>query len=476
MWGTVFFGGLACIGLIRLFPAGIGETTTLLFACTLFLLIYFCVGFLMNGLGVFLVNRLIAEATAWEMAGGVTAAKETYVKAVALFDSFLMSPLGGRKKTSLLLSKLARFQLARAEQNRELEIFVTYYLKTHPDDKEAAESWLLQTIGQKEIRKEYHLLAAAVGEAQAENLTIQKLLARFYLHSRRSDFHALQTYRRVLERDHKDDNSIAGDLAALFLDQRRIDEWALQIYLKALDKKEEDGHLLQGITACVQRIQQTEENRHMLQTARQYLEGLDEQTIEQMTNEFDPLITVPAEIRRDRMIGALRDSIGRFVEVINTLVQETTRRGWHRTRMFIQLVQGGARFKRISRWVFVSILMVVIGMFILNTVNHLIKTRVRITRISEPVTMAVNNQKTDRFTIQVAAYLNSGHAERYVVELKKKNIDAFWTEAAGAEQKWYQVRISHFPDIGSARQYGEKLKSFGIIDDFYVANYEHHLN
>ena len=65
----------------------------------------------------------------------------------------------------------------------------------------------------------------------------------------------------------------------------------------------------------------------------------------------------------------------------------------------------------------------------------------------------------------------SEYAHRYVALLKKHGLDAYWTQAVSANKKWYQVRISHFADKQSARHYGESLKTKGIIDDFYVANY-----
>ena len=136
------------------------------------------------------------------------------------------------------------------------------------------------------------------------------------------------------------------------------------------------------------------------------------------------------------------------------------------------LIQRFVQVKKIFKWVVSSVLIFVVIIFIVNTINHLVKTRTRITRISEPVERAVTRQANDRFTIQVAAYQKSEYAKRVVRQLKKQNIDAFWTEAAGAKRRWYQVRISHFPDKQSARNYGEKLKSTGIIDDFYVSNYE----
>jgi hypothetical protein len=77
----------------------------------------------------------------------------------------------------------------------------------------------------------------------------------------------------------------------------------------------------------------------------------------------------------------------------------------------------------------------------------------------------------DPFTLQVAAYLKPEHALKRVEELKNKGLDAYWTETSSGGKTWYQVRISHFPDQQSAREYGRKLKGKGLIDDFYVTSY-----
>jgi cell division protein FtsN len=107
----------------------------------------------------------------------------------------------------------------------------------------------------------------------------------------------------------------------------------------------------------------------------------------------------------------------------------------------------------------------------INTAVHLIPTK-------EPPPIEPTPEQpeeviiTDPFTLQVAAYLKVEHAEKYVAELKDQGLDAYYTEAKGSTSHWFQVRISHFPTKDAARLYGEDLKSKGIIDDFYVANYE----
>jgi len=77
----------------------------------------------------------------------------------------------------------------------------------------------------------------------------------------------------------------------------------------------------------------------------------------------------------------------------------------------------------------------------------------------------------DPYTLQVAAYLKSEYALKFVDDLKQRGFDAYWIETASGGRTWYQVRIAHFPDPQSARDFGARLKQKGIIEDFYVTNY-----
>jgi hypothetical protein len=124
--------------------------------------------------------------------------------------------------------------------------------------------------------------------------------------------------------------------------------------------------------------------------------------------------------------------------------------------------------KVVLKWGGIGIAVLGFGILAVNTVSFLIKPKPEIPVQEVPPVVVV----TDPFTLQVAAYIKKEHALRYVGELKALGLDAYWTEAKGIKTQWYQVRLSHFPDKASARTYGESLKAKGIIDDFYVANYE----
>jgi hypothetical protein len=123
--------------------------------------------------------------------------------------------------------------------------------------------------------------------------------------------------------------------------------------------------------------------------------------------------------------------------------------------------------RRVLAGVLLTVLAAAVIALVINTVSHLIK-------VEKPVVQKVEKAPeviTDPFTLQVAAYLKPAYAKKYVEQLKKQGLDAYWREAISANKKWYQVRISHFADKKSARDFGVSLKAEGIIDDYYVANY-----
>jgi hypothetical protein len=123
--------------------------------------------------------------------------------------------------------------------------------------------------------------------------------------------------------------------------------------------------------------------------------------------------------------------------------------------------------RRVLAGVLLTVSAAAVIALLINTASHLIK-------VEKPVAQKVEKAPeviTDPFTLQVAAYLKPAYARKYVEQLKEQGLDAYWREAISANKKWYQVRISHFADKKSARDFGESLKTRGIIDDYYVANY-----
>ena len=479
IWATVLLGGLISLWILPVFHPHIGLDWSLVPALIIMIVVFMAVGWFSNRLGLSAVERLIREATTWERVGAYRGAEEAFNKAIAVLDSFLLSPLVKRKESAKLAARLARFYLARADKNHSSETFIIAYLKSHPEDEEVAENWLQQVESHGGLKTDHYELAFRIGNAQPENTVIQHLLARFYLSEGRTDFPALQTYRQVLtsqkysrlkgKRD--TDVDIVKDLATLFLRDGRADEWALRIYLQAFRLSSQRHKLLRGIAACVHWTHETERTTHLLQQARKLLVSFDEMQLKKLRAGFNPPGLEPTEqkISPQLKVGITLWKVVRQIgSSLFNLITSAAFELIDRARDLVNLIKRSRRSKLILEWTMITVLAIGIITLMVNTTSHLIRTKRALYEKEKTTEIVV----TDPFTLQVAAYLKPQDAERYVKYLKTKKLDAFWIKRRGKRKVWYQVRVSHFANKASARAYGKSLKAKGIIDDFYVANYE----
>jgi len=435
------------------------------------IVVFMAVGWFSNRLGLSAVKRLIREATTWERVGAYRGAEEAFKKATTVLDSFLLSPLVKRKESAKLAARLARFYLARTDKNHSSETFILAYLKSHPEDEEVAENWLQQVESHGGLKTDHYELAFRIGNAQPENTIIQHLLAQFYLSEGRTDFSALQTYRQVLNGENNATVGIVKELATLFLRDGRADEWALRIYLQAFRLSSERHKLLRGIAACVHWTHETKRTTRLFQQARKLLVSLDEMQLKKLRADFNPPGLEPAEqkISAQLKVGiTLWKMVRQIGSSLFNLITSAALELIGRARDMITLIKRSRRSKLILGWTMITVLAIGVITLMVNTTSYLIKTKRALYEKEKTTEIVV----TDPFTLQVAAYLKPQDAERYVKYLKSKKLDAFWIKRRGKRKVWYQVRVSHFANKASARAYGKSLKAKGIIDDFYVANYE----
>jgi cell division septation protein DedD len=67
------------------------------------------------------------------------------------------------------------------------------------------------------------------------------------------------------------------------------------------------------------------------------------------------------------------------------------------------------------------------------------------------------------FTINVASFRKKENADRYVDELKEKNLDTFaWEINLPKKKRWYRVSVGSFSSRQKAKNYREKLIQKGI--------------
>jgi len=470
IWLTVFLGGVACLWVLPSFQMRIGLEWALLPVVLIIVAVFVLIGWALNRWGLSTVERLIHEAGGFERDGMLSEAENRFQRALAVFDSFLISALIKKQKSGALTARLARFYLARAGRSYESEAFLVSYLQSNPEDEEVAENWILQIESRGGLREEHQELAYLIGSAQPKNRTIQSALARYYLMLERTDFPALQTYRLALAAEKQVPAEFLKNLANLFLREKRADEWALEIYLQAIGESHPQPEILRGIAACVRWISLTERNKALLQRAYSYLDGMDMAEIKRVSAGFK--YPVPPSDRRvvQRPARKKKTFLRTTGEVLQTFYEDlTTLPQWiiRQIRSAIQWAMRSRKSRRVLTGILLAGLTAAVIVLVINTVGHLVKSEKPVAKKIEKASEAI----TDPFTLQVAAYLKPAYAKTYVEKLKKQGLDAYWREAISANKRWYQVRVSHFPDKKSAREFGESLKARGIIDDYYVANF-----
>lgn len=77
------------------------------------------------------------------------------------------------------------------------------------------------------------------------------------------------------------------------------------------------------------------------------------------------------------------------------------------------------------------------------------------------------------FTTQIAALSSQNEAEEKVRELKSQGLDAYWIKSnvPGAGVR-YRIRIGRFSTRAAAQSQGEKLRRSGLIENYFIAEYE----
>ncbi len=468
IWFSLVTGGLICFWFLPSIQGQIGLKWLILPAFSILLFIYLITGWIMNWTGKRMVERLTREAEIWERDSGVHEAEESFKKAVCVYESFIFSP-GLKKKSSFdLTGKIARFYLARPLKDLDSEIFIVSYLKSHPEDKEVAENWLRQIAAKGLLGRGKRGLAARIGEAQPENSPIQIFLARLYLTDQRTDFEALQTYRRVLNKGGNQALSVVKELSAVFISEGRADEWALQVYLGALKAGADEENLIKGIAACIQWVPETERNAPLFKKARSLIAGINDDFLNHAKEAFNPPPPEPVIPEKISILLPVAKGLKRMIAFSGRSKKAGRDRLKNVKRSFL-MIRGSKKARRIIFVSALAVLAIGIGFLVINTVGHLAKKPQQV--VEKPITIKPVKTK-DRFTIQVASYQNVERAKKMVSKLKAQGQDAFWVTAVGKNKKWFQVKLSHFPDKKSARAFGESLKKKGIIDDFFIDNYK----
>ncbi|MDM8535180.1 SPOR domain-containing protein [Desulfobacterales bacterium HSG17] len=406
-------------GVTRFFP-GINSLITAFVTLTGIAVI---ISFLMDFTIRKIVTGLLKEGQAWERTGILNKAQKNYIKALRIYDTFLLWPFTAKKTAQKISSAIAKFYLNSPdshylEDDSNFKLSVLVYLKMNPADKDIAQLWLTRLRKSSIVTPFEQEILSTLAQKYYDDKILSILILDIFLGLERKDFTAKKLYQHVLQ-EPKYNDRYAAKIEALIGKSEEIIHGKVSFLLP--DNK------LDKISVRKNAIQIGDQiGKKTKQIVEKSLVGLKHIWI---------------------FIGSILSFLILSVVKLYTFIKE------HEKLQFY--LKAG----------FLIIVSVLLLFFMVSTMSHIFKSS---TTEKEKVKIPIQVSKP--FTIQVAAYLKQKHAQRYIDILKKKEIAARIKKIDGGGKTWFVVRISEFTDKKSAAAYGQKLKKQKIIDDFFVNN------
>ena len=415
LWLTTLFfiplGFYLVSGLTKLFP-DINPIWLLVVMMIGFILL---VGFLLDMAGKKAVVALIKEGQAWERAGINTKAEKKYIRALRLYDTFLLGLFSARQTSRKISGAIARFQLNTSIGNENFNLAAAMYLKMHPTDEAMAERWLRQAQKSQNLNTLDQEVLTLLAETYYTHKTLSARITDIFHKSGRRDYAAKKSYPQEQKppsfaRVYPRAGSALADPGETLEKQKPYSQPEVKPVRKTkLKKKIEIGKYIQTVSG-----------------------------------QAGVLIQFAA-----RIVGS----------VFSFLILSV-----HRVYGFVKDHERVQFYFKIGFLGFVSICLMV---FIINTVSHMVKPK---PAPAEKIVEKMDIPVVKPFTIQVSAYLKKEFADNYVNNLKKKDIEATVKKVDGGGKTWFVVRVSEFVDKKTADSYGQQLKQQKIIEDFFVTN------
>jgi hypothetical protein len=379
-------------------------------------------GISMDIAGIWRIKRLVREAQLWERSGIATRAEKKFIRAVRIYDSAWISPLAARRTGAMLLSSLARFYLASGSRCREIQGAASTWLAQNPKDESLARFWLERIQDQDGAGSSSHAILTVLADTWYADPDLCRILVDLFIDQGRMDFSARRLYRAFLDMVDMPDN----DKEISHPDKVRA-ETIRRMMFERLETPEPD------------------------------VEGqMSEPGVGTLGDErVDPTAFMPMDQDGGGQAVCLNDQAsndglvipgktGKAKHAVLTLIQ-VRERWWGRL--------WGLMIVCVGIWLI---------FFVWGTLSHMFR------KPAEQPAQQIKVMIPKPFTIQVAAYHQKSHAEKYMKTLAAKGLDPIMKVTTGGGKTWYLVHVSQFTDQKSAQVYGNRLKSDHMIDEFFV--------
>jgi cell division septation protein DedD len=365
-----------------------------------------------------------------------------------------VSPAARRRTVPLVGARLARHYLAGARLDARGAAFVDVYLRHVPEDDEVAEGWAAQAEQRGGLAEDQQELAGRLFRRHPDNAVIARVAARLFLLLERRDYDALQCYRRACAPGQ-------GAPAELRAELERA--------LGRAGGAQEPPRPAEGRAAVPAAARPADRAPERSEPAAAWAEA----------DEPDPpfRMTAPAAAEDEdeepqhpdaRSWGSqVRAGLRAAGVGLSGLL-----RAWSSRLRVLQAPGRTLAARQVLGATAVAGLGAILVWLVATAMSDYFSRPPEAPVAAEaPAAEPPPAITDDPYTLQVAAYLKQEYALRLVEDLKRKGLDAYWTETSSGGKVYHQVRISHFRDQQSARDFGRSLKSRGLIEDFYVTNY-----
>lgn len=385
------------------------ETSPALVGLIIISVIFCITSFIMDFAGKKIISNLLKDGQSWERTGIMTKAGKRYIRALRVYDSFLLWPFSAKNTVKELCAVIARFQMNTGLENEIFNRVVFAYLKSVPQDKDVAKFWL-----------------SSIAQSDMVTLEDQELLTGLAEH-------------------HESDAELSQRIMEIFIGLGRTDYSARKLYTKMQETPGFDNNSLDRISELVG--------------------SSEEQTL---ALEAGVLQAEPEKVPRKPLVPSIFSFIKKLFFIIRGIwgtIASSTGALFSAMGKVYGYIKDSDTIRFILKTGTLSLIGVWLVFFMFNTVTHMMKSKPAPEEHSK-----VETRITMPFTIQVAAFSKKDHAERYMNTLNKKGLEARVSKVGNDKKIWYAVRISEFIDKKSAAEYGRKLKAEKTIDDFFVSN------
>ncbi|MFO7886185.1 MAG: SPOR domain-containing protein [Desulfobacteraceae bacterium] len=179
----------------NLFPDLNHLTAAAVFILGIFLL----TGYAMNLAGQKRIAALVREAEKWTRAGIYKKGEHCYLKAVRIFDSFLLSPWQRKKPGARLTASMAGFCLAAPGSGPLFNSAVSEFLLKNPHEEEIALFWLTHIYNRTPPDSLDHEILSRMAHVDFKNPDIPVFLADIFLEMNSTDLAARKVYHHLIK-------------------------------------------------------------------------------------------------------------------------------------------------------------------------------------------------------------------------------------------------------------------------------------